>query len=220
MTPVLFLKVATIAVCLAGVTSPVLASNREIQQSLQEIGIAKDQTEIVFQQSRDRDTRERMRYTQDRLTAAEQLLQNVLRNGGGNGGGGNRPPRFPGGRQVELFRSDSCSGSLVGILRENMNCTSFATSSVWGMKIDGVCYDVKDMNGAEICQNFPAIHNPRATEIYRSDSCRGELTAMVDPSTTCSSLSAGFSAWGVKIGGGTCQDINDDSLVSACQKFQ
>lgn len=56
-------------------------------------------------------------------------------------------------------------------------------------------------------------------ELFKSDSCNGDLVAIVGPSTDCSRFSATESVWAVRING-KCQDITDLDAVSACQRFK
>lgn len=210
MTPLSKSIVKASLMCFIGASA--LANNRVVQRSLDEIQLAQDQVSVVMQQSAERDTRERLRYAHDRLNSAEQLLERLLSQGDG------RPHPYPPSRSIELYRSDSCSSELVGTLRQDMNCSAIANSRVWGMKIDGKCFDIHDMSGAEVCQAFVAAHNPNALELYKSDSCSSELVGMVDARTDCRSLPS-KRVWGIKRNG-VCHDITDMDLPQACERFR
>jgi hypothetical protein len=57
-------------------------------------------------------------------------------------------------------------------------------------------------------------------QIYKSDSCNGELLANVTSQTDCGRFSeSGSDAWGIKLDG-RCYNITDRSLGSACRQFK
>lgn len=188
------------------------AQDRQLlRRATEEVRIAQDQVRTVIRQSTDEASKERLRYAQDKLYSTEQYIQRFLE----QGGGGSNPPPY--GESVGLYRSDSCNGELIATYRDSSNCGAFATASIWGIKIGNTCHNILDMSGAEFCQSFSTIQNPRAVLFYRNDSCSSELVGAADRYTSCSSL-PNKPVWGVKING-TCQDINDTNLPTACERF-
>lgn len=188
------------------------AQDRQLlRRTTEEIRSAQDQVTTVIRQTRDADTRERLRYAQDRLYSAEQYIQRYLEQGGGS-----NPPPYT--QAVGLYRSDSCNGELVATFRSGSSCSAFANTSIWGIKIGNTCHNIQDMSGADFCRAFPAVDSPRAVLFYKSDSCSSELTGAVDRYTDCSSL-PNKRVWAIKING-TCQNIDDTDLPIACERFK
>lgn len=134
---------------------------------------------------------------------------------GDTGGGGQH------GNNVLIYRSDSCSGSIIASLNERSNCSQFSNSGsdAWAVEVNGTCTNISDMSIQAACIRFAGA-GPRSAEIYRSDSCSGEMNAVVNRWTDCSALpSSGSDAWAVRIDG-KCQDISDMSVQAACTRFK
>lgn len=153
----------------------------------------------------------------------------------------NPPPPPPATTKVEFFRSDYCSASLLGTIdftgtasSDDPKCAAFAaangTSSVWGVKINGKCYDIHDTPAADACKRYQNDPDKADTvHMYRSDYCSGSALAFLKYPTTpaaidalCAKVTTGstLSVWGLKVGTGGCLDVQDVSLVSGCQRFR
>ncbi len=194
-----------------------------VQNSLTEVEAAHQQTRILFQTATTNDQKERLRYVNDRLDRAENLLRQVLAQP--------QPPTHPQpppyqpphpqpGDQVEMFKSDSCNGSLVGIVNPGTNCQSYSgAAAVWAIKVNGKCMDTLDMNAAQACETFKGAGNPNTLKTYKADSCNGSLSAVISTHTNCESLSTDSSAWAVNIGG-VCKDMVDTSPKMACRSLR
>lgn len=192
-----------------------------VQNSLTEVEAAHQQTRILFQTATTNDQKERLRYVNDRLDRAESLLRQVL----------NSPPSHPQpppyqppqpqpGDQVEMFKSDSCNGSLVGMVNPGTNCQAYANAAaVWAIKINGKCMDTLDMNAAQACETFKGAGNPNTLRVFKSDSCNGSLSAVISTATNCEALATDGSAWAVTIGG-VCKDLADTSPKMACHSLR
>lgn len=194
------------------------ADDHKVARSLDEIVIAKEQTQLVMRQSTSNEQKERLRYVSDRLTSAEELLRQAL-----NGGGGPLPPPRPPqyGEAVELYHSDSCSGGLIARVTPATSCQSFAQAQqAWGVKINGKCLNINDTSAVQACEAFKGAADPEAVTIYHSDSCSGSEIAMVSSLTNCDLFEqTGSAAWGVKVGN-KCHNINDTAPALACRAFK
>ncbi len=191
-----------------------------VQSSLNEIQSAHEQTNYLATTAITNDQKERLRYVNDRLGRAEELLRQVL----------SEQPNLPQppppfnpppqqGSPVEMYKSDSCKDSLIGMINFGTNCQSFAGSSVWGIKVNGQCIDTLDMSGPQACETFKDAGNPNTLKFFKSDSCKNSLSAVVTAQTNCDSLSSDNSAWAVSIGG-QCKDLTDTSPKMACKTLR
>lgn len=194
------------------------ADDHKVTRSLDEIVIAKEQTQLVMRQSTSNEQKERLRYVSDRLTSAEELLRQAL-----NGGGGPLPPPRPPqyGEAVELYHSDSCSGSEIAMVSSLTNCDLFEQtgSAAWAVKVGNKCHNINDTAPALACRAFKSAASPYAVKIYHSDSCSGNLTAVVDYRTRCEDLRGLPDAWGIEANG-RCENISDIDIVQACERFK
>lgn len=128
----------------------------------------------------------------------------------GGGGGGN----------VSLYHSDNCSSDLIANLRPGFDCSLIADKRVWGIRINGQCEDISDMDGSAACIAFKAAGSNRAIQLYHSDNCQDSLIATVDRRTDCSELARVISerVWGIRVDG-VCSDISDTDIETACRTF-
>jgi hypothetical protein len=195
------------------------ASDSKVRQSLDEVVLAKDQANIAFREASTNEQKERLRYITQRLTSAESLLQESL------GGSGNYPspppPPPPSSGAVELYRSDSCTGTLLGTASAGTRCEKFAgAGDAWGVKINGECLNIVDASAVSACEAFKGGAERTAAQIFNSDSCSGNAVAAVGSLSQCDKLSTtGTTAWGVKIDG-KCSNIADTSPAKACEAFK
>lgn len=195
-----------------------------VQNSLFEIEQAHEQTRYLFKTATTNDQKERLRFVNDRLDRAENMLRQVL-------AGQPAPPTHPQpppyqppqpqpGSQVEMYKSDSCNGSLVGNINPATNCQVYSSAAaVWAIKVNGKCMDTLDMSAAQACQTFKDAANPNTLRLFKSDSCNGSLSAVVSTQTNCESLASDNSAWAVSIGG-QCKDLADMSPKMACRSLR
>lgn len=133
-----------------------------------------------------------------------------------------RPYPRPGAR-VSLYRSDSCSGSLVATVDSRTECDLIAngTESVWGIAVNGVCVDIADTQLRVACKAFRDVNDSYAVKFYRNDRCQGGLVASASHSGRCEELRGSLgtaSVWAVEING-RCEDISDTSFYVACSRF-
>lgn len=194
------------------------ADDSRVRRSLEEVTAAQDQARTLMNIATTSDQKERIRYIQGRLTSAKQLLEDSL------GGGGSYPPIPPPsyGGNIEIYQSDSCSGSLVGTANINTNCSSkFSTAGhAWGVRINGECINISDTTAVKACEAYKSASEGRATLIYASDSCSSNAIAAISSNTSCESLEKNSSnAWGLKIGD-TCHNIQDTSPAKACNVYK
>ena len=128
------------------------------------------------------------------------------------------PPRY----EIEMYHSDSCSSELIARVNATTNCRELgANQIVWGVKIDGVCQNITDMPMVSACEAFAAVFSGGSTKLYHSDSCSGELVAIVSPNTNCDQLSRHVTSpvWGVE-SRGRCENISDSDFLTACRRFK
>ncbi len=142
---------------------------------------------------------------------------------------------------TEYFASDSCTGTALGVVNftadkaiNDTACLNFSkstTRSVWGAKINGICYNTADTDALNACKRTQV--DPRAIDSVqlfdRSDSCSGTLlgvlsypAAAADHAAYCTNLvGAGTeSVWSLKAGNGTCTDARDTNFKNACSRFR
>lgn len=189
------------------------ADDTNVRSALMEVQSAQSQTQILFNDVTTPQQKERVRYISQKLSQAEQYLQKSLNIP-------NNPPQPSG--QVELFKSDSCNGDLVGIVGPATDCSRFSTTeSVWGVRINGKCQDISDTNSQNACRIYQNAANPEAVKVYKSDSCRDSLVGIFSSYTNCETLedSSGNSAWAIMVGE-QCKDIADTSLKLSCRAFK
>lgn len=191
------------------------ASDSRVRQGLEEVIAAKEQTDVAFREASSSTQKERLRYISQRLLSAESLLQESL-----SGGGGGRPiPPPPTGNTIELYRSDSCSGTLMGTASAGTRCDKFAgAGDAWGVKINGKCLNISDVPAVQACEAFKGAADQSA-EIYSSDSCSGNPEAIVGSLSQCDKLAPGARAWGVRVEG-KCLNISDTTAAKACEAFK
>lgn len=202
-----------IAVGTLGITA-FAADDAKVRSGLMEVQSAQSQTQILFNEVTVPQQKERVRYISQKLAQAEQLLQQSL----------NLPTNPPPSQSqnVELFRSDSCRDSLVGIVNPGTDCSRFSASdSVWGIRVNGVCQDIGDTNAQNACRTYQNAGNTEAVKVYRSDSCRDSLVGIFSTYSNCDSVddSSGNNAWGIMVGN-QCKDIADTSLKMSCRAFK
>lgn len=190
------------------------ADDAKVRSGLMEVQSAQSQTQILFNEVIVPQQKERVRYISQKLAQAEQFLQQSL----------NTPtnPSPSPSQNVELFRSDSCRDSLVGLVNPGTDCSRFSTSdSVWGIRVNGVCQDIDDTNAQNACRTFQNAGNTEAIKVYKSDSCRDSLVAIYSTYTNCDAIdnSSGNNAWAIMVGN-QCQDIADTSLKMSCRAFK
>lgn len=196
-------------------------NNFLIQQSLQEVQAAQEQTRILIQAATNSDQKERLRYVNERLDRTNSLLAQLL----AQPSDPITPPYTPPvpiphpGSVVELYRSDSCLGELIGTVAMGTQCSNFDKSQVWAIKTNGKCMDIQDMGGVQACETFREAGNPNTISLFKSDSCSSSLTSVVSVNTNCESLSNENSAWAVSIGG-QCKDLEDMSPQMACKSLR
>lgn len=192
------------------------ANDSLVRQSLDEVTLAKDQANIAFREASTNDQKERLRYISQRLLSAENLLQSSL-------GGGNFPPPPPqppsGG--VEIYHTDSCTGSLIGTANPGTRCDKFASApSAWAVKINGECLNIQDTTAVNACESFKGAAGQNATMIYHTDSCTDSPLAAVGSQSDCDKLlTSGTSAWAVKVDN-KCLNIADTAPAKACEAFK
>ncbi len=136
-------------------------------------------------------------------------------------GGPVDPPRR--GSSLEIFNSDSCSGEIIAIVRDDSRCSDLPATgtSAWAVRQDNECHNIKDMSPQEACYRFTGM-NERGSRVrvYNNDSCRGELLSAIGRRSDCSQFpTSGTSAWGIEING-TCHNIFDMSEADACRRFK
>jgi hypothetical protein len=120
---------------------------------------------------------------------------------------------------VALYHSDSCSGSLVGFTSPyTNNCSLFAGKSIWGIKVNGQCINISDIDGNNACELFKAGVATSSIKLYHSDSCSSSLIATMNPYTVCEDLGrwTNEQVWGAMING-ECKNIQDTDVVTACR---
>lgn len=194
------------------------ADDSRVRRGLEDVTAAQEQTRTLMNIATTSDQKERIRYIQVRLTSAKQLLEESL------GGGGGYPPIPPPsyGGNIEIYQSDSCSGSLVGTANVNTNCSSkFSTAGqAWGIRVNGECVNIADTTAVKACESFKAASDGRATLIYASDSCSSNAIAAISSNSSCENLEKNSTnAWGIKIGD-TCHNIQDTSPAKACNVYK
>jgi hypothetical protein len=152
--------------------------------------------------------------SQQTLSEVENLLRRGIRKLKGNI---NPAPIY--GPTVQVYRSDSCNGSLVMNLRADTDCST-VSGSAWAVRIgNGACKDIQDTSVGNVCKNLKAYqYSEKVVEVYKSDRCSGGFVAAFSAQTNCNELGSG-QAWAVKIDG-QCQDISDTSLKNACTNFK
>jgi len=138
-----------------------------------------------------------------------------------NCGGGQTPPIST---TVQIYGSDTCDSELIANIGSGTNCASLhGLHRTWGVKIQGRCIDIQDVDSDVACQMFKGGANPNAVGLYNSDDCASDsdLIALVDTQTQCPQLAAlttkriyGISAHG------QCTDISDTDFNSACERFK
>jgi hypothetical protein len=134
---------------------------------------------------------------------------------------GASPNPGPGPRPgVEIYDTDNCSSGLVAIVGRNTDCFNLRGQRAWGVRINNVCENIQDTRADIACEVFKDGVNSRGTALYRSDSCREDLIAIVDRNTDCNRLATLVAGpvWGIKKDG-RCQDISDMPVLTACRSF-
>lgn len=123
---------------------------------------------------------------------------------------------------IAVYHSDSCAqGDLLAYVDESTDCASMTISSnAWGVRINGVCSDIPDTSFASACSMF-RNQVPGGVELFKSDSCGSDFIASIGPSTNCDTLAAATSSrvWAARFGG-SCYDISDTTIKSACEAFK
>lgn len=196
------------------------ADDAKVQQSLNEVTVAKDQTRQLMSTSMTNEQKERVRYISDRLISAESLLQQAL--------GGNPAPIPPAppapptqGGSIDLYHSDNCSGSLIGSANAATRCDKFSSApTAWAVRINGQCLDIPDVAATNACESFKAAGDSSAPVLYHSDNCSSSPIAAVGSISECGNLEAtGSAAWAIKIQD-KCYDVQDMAPAKACESFK
>lgn len=192
-----------------------------VQQSLSEVEAAHEQTQYLFKTATTNDQKERLRYVNDRLDRAENLLRQVLMSPPSHPQPPPyQPPQPQPYEQVEMFKSDNCSSALIGIVNPGTGCNSYSSAAaVWGIKVNGKCMDTLDMPAAQACQLFKDAANPNTLRLHKADNCGSALSSVVSASTNCELLPSENSAWAVNIAG-QCKDLADMSPKMACRSLR
>lgn len=148
-------------------------------------------------------------------------LTNELRNIEEKCGSNNPDPVIPGTGRVEIYKSDSCSGELIGRLTPGTNCSKYSNENAWGVKINGKCENIADMNAASACELYKGGSSSQSVLVYESDSCSGDLVAALDQSADCQVIAqkAKDNAWAVMIDG-KCENITDTNAGVACEVYK
>lgn len=190
------------------------AEDQRVRAGLFEVQSAQSQVQILFNEVTPQQ-KERVRYISQKLALAETYLQQSLNQ--------QPPPYQPPGNEVnvELFRSDSCNGDLVGIVNSTTDCSRLAgAGNVWAIRVNGKCQDIDDTSAVTACRMYQNAGNPEAVKVYKSDSCRDSLSGIFSTYTNCESLpNDGSNAWAIMIGN-KCQDISDTNLIMSCHAFK
>ena len=124
---------------------------------------------------------------------------------------------------IGIYHSDSCAaGDLVGYVDEHSDCAALGASAAaaWGVRINGTCQDISDTSFAAACASFHSQVSG-GVQLFRSDSCGGDLVASVGPTTDCDALAATATSavWGVKFGN-ACHDVADTNVKAACEAYK
>lgn len=191
------------------------ADDSKVRSGLMEVQSAQSQANILFNEVTTPQQKERVRYIQQKLSQAENFLQQALNIP-------TNPTNPPSqGQNVEMFRSDSCGSDLVGIVNPTTDCNRFNTADrVWAIRVNGKCQDIDDTTAHHACLMYQNAGNPQAVKVYRSDSCRDSLSAIFSTYTNCEAMSdAGNNAWAIMVGG-QCRDIADTTLKKSCHAFK
>jgi hypothetical protein len=123
------------------------------------------------------------------------------------------------GPSLTIFgRSDSCSGEVAAFVNAGTTCSSLGTGSAWSVKVGDECIDISDTTVSAACDTYKGAIGPHMRIFGRSDSCSGDVSAFVNASTNCDTLSSSAPAWSVLIDG-RCQDISDTNVRDACRRF-
>jgi hypothetical protein len=141
--------------------------------------------------------------------------------GPGPGPGPNPPyPPYDDNDRVEIYKSDTCSGSLVAVVDSRTDCERLGNDSAWAVKINGRCMDIQDTTLTKACQAFSG--GMRGVKFYHSDTCNGSLLGTVGRRSDCSRFADvvnNNSVWAVEVNG-QCQDIADMNPKDACEAFK
>ncbi len=142
---------------------------------------------------------------------------------------------------TEYFASDTCTGTALGMVNFTASkpanetaCQTFSTTttrSIWGAKINGVCYNIADTTALNACKRTQV--DPRASntvQIFdRSDSCSGTLLSVLeypalpaDHAAFCTNVAGTSteSVWSFKAANGSCVDVKDTTYTKACARFR
>lgn len=124
-------------------------------------------------------------------------------------------------KNVLYGRSDSCEpSSVLTIVNSRTDCSALGLTSVWSVKVDGVCKNISDTTAEKACKAI--IYQSAPNLVFgRTDSCdMDQVEAIVTPRTQCRSLSnAQNGAWSIKVKG-VCKNISDTTVGQACLGVQ
>ncbi len=123
---------------------------------------------------------------------------------------------------VSFYRDDGkCEvGNFLGSIGPRTNCNSLPfTSRVWGVKLDGRCLDISDLEPAPACEMYKG-----ATDgvLFFKDDGKCDMRNFLGsagPQSDCSRLPISSRVWGVSIGG-VCIDVSDAEAETACALYQ
>jgi len=114
--------------------------------------------------------------------------------------------------------SDRCQGEVAAYANATTNCASLGSGSAWSVKIEDECIDITDTTLSAACEMHKGALGPHIRIYGNTDRCQGEVSAFVNASTDCDSLSSSAQAWSI-FANGTCTDIADTNLRDACRRF-
>ncbi|MBT4791497.1 MAG: hypothetical protein HON90_07995 [Halobacteriovoraceae bacterium] len=134
-------------------------------------------------------------------------------------------PRY---NNVELYHDDGrCkSRNYIQSIGPRTSCnTLYGRKNVWGIKVNGVCENITDVDAVSACEMYKYSHIPvnrvSTVQLYHDDgSCRAsKLIANVDRYTNCNEMRHHERVWGVRVNG-VCQDITDMDADRACEAYK
>lgn len=171
------------------------------------------QQQVLFLRSSDLNPRDvqRVRLIDQKLNLAMSYLDRSL-----DDPQSPRPPK----QALEFFQDDQCATELIGRASERTQCEVAFVGAMdsWGISLGGVCYDIVDMPTVKACQIFQGA-SQRGVKLYRNESCKADLVAVVDSYYDCQKLRGLPDVWAIEANG-QCSDITDLPAPQACERFK
>jgi hypothetical protein len=136
-----------------------------------------------------------------------------------NPGPGPNPP-YDDNDRVEIYKSDTCSDSLVAVVDSRTDCERLGNDRAWAVRINGQCLDIQDTTLTKACQAFSG--GMRGVKLYHSDNCQGSLLGTVGRRSDCSRFAEvvnNSNVWAIEVNG-RCKDIADMNPKDACEAFK